>query len=232
MIKQNLSAIKAKIASVCARTGRNPQEITLVAVSKGRSIDSLREVIEAGITDIGENKVQEALHKYNMLHATCNLQRVRWHMLGHLQTNKAKEAVKLFDLIQSVDSLRLAAEINRQSGKLKKIQDILVEVNLSAESSKFGIKPEQAEEVIREMSEFKNLNIKGLMGIAPIVDLPKKTRPYFRMLKKLRGVIHQPPAASRQPLILSMGMSSDFEIAIEEGADMLRLGRAIFGALN
>ena len=96
----------------------------------------------------------------------------------------------------------------------------------------FGIKPEQAEEVIREMSEFKNLNIKGLMGIAPIVDLPKKTRPYFRMLKKLRGVIHQPPAASRQPLILSMGMSSDFEIAIEEGADMLRLGRAIFGALN
>ena len=232
MIKQNLSAIKEKIASVCARTGRNPQEITLVAVSKGRSIDSLREVIEAGITDIGENKVQEALHKYNMLHATCNLQRVRWHMLGHLQTNKAKEAVKLFDLIQSVDSLRLAAEINRQSGKLKKIQDILVEVNLSAESSKFGIKPEQAEEVIREMSEFKNLNIKGLMGIAPIVDLPKKTRPYFRMLKKLRGVIHQPPAASRQPLILSMGMSSDFEIAIEEGADMLRLGRAIFGALN
>ena len=231
MIKQNLSGIKTRIVSACVKTGRNPQEITLVAVSKGRSVDSLREVVEAGISNIGENKVQEALHKYNMLSGVIK-DGLKWHMVGHLQTNKAKEAVKLFDLIQSVDSLRLAAEINRQSGKLKKIQDILVEVNLSAESSKFGIKPEQAEEVIREMSEFKNLNIKGLMGIAPIVDLPKKTRPYFRMLKKLRGVIHQPPAASRQPLILSMGMSSDFEIAIEEGADMLRLGRAIFGALN
>lgn len=229
MIKQNLSGIKTRIASVCSKIGRNPREITVVAVSKGRAIDSLREVIEAGISDIGENKVQEAIKKhYGLRVMGYGLREIKWHMLGHLQTNKAKEAVELFDLIQSVDSLRLAGAINRQSEKLRQIQDILVEVNISAEASKFGIKPEQAEEVIREMSEFKNLNIKGLMGIAPIVDLPEKTRPYFRMLKNLRDAIQHLPAARRQPLILSMGMSSDFEIAIEEGSTMVRLGRAIF----
>lgn len=223
MIKQNLSAIKKRIAAVCAKTGRNPQEIMLVAVSKGRPLQQIKEVIAEGITDIGENRVQEALKKY------YELREIKWHMVGHLQTNKAKEAVKLFDLIQSVDSLRLAAEINRQSEKLKKIQDILVEVNISADASKFGIKPEQAEEVIKEMSEFKNLNIRGLMGIAPIVDNPEKTRPYFRMLRDLKKDVS---TGAGQPLILSMGMSSDFEIAIEEGANMLRLGRIVFEGLN
>ncbi|OGX50598.1 MAG: YggS family pyridoxal phosphate enzyme [Omnitrophica WOR_2 bacterium RIFCSPLOWO2_12_FULL_46_30] len=231
MIKQNLSGIKTRIVSACVKTGRNPQEITLVAVSKGRSVDSLREVVEAGISNIGENKVQEALHKYNMLSGVIK-DGLKWHMVGHLQTNKAKEAVKLFDLIQSVDSLRLAAEINRQSEKVKKIQDILVEVNISADASRFGVKPEQAEEVIKEMSEFKNLNIKGLMGISPVVDDPEKTRPYFRMLKDLQAKICGLRVAGCGLRVLSMGMSSDFEIAIEEGSNMLRLGRIVFEGLN
>lgn len=247
MIKRNLSDIKIRIASVCARAGRNPQEITLVAVSKGRTVRQIKEVIAEGVTDIGENRVQEALLKYDAIpacpagrHTAQDARQVRWHMLGHLQTNKVKEAVKLFDLIQSVDGLRLAVEINRQSEKLKKIQDVLVEVNISADASKFGIKPQQAEGVIKEMAEFKNLNIKGLMGIAPIVDDPEKTRPYFKMLRDLLTKIY--PVRSYRatqekegvcngagaPLILSMGMSNDFEIAIEEGANMLRLGRIVF----
>src|SRR3990167_6956887 len=168
MIKQNLSGIKTSIVSACVKTGRNPQEITLVAVSKGRS----------------------------------------------------------------VDSLRLAAEINRQSEKVKKIQDILVEVNISADASRFGVKPEQAEEVIKEMSEFKNLNIKGLMGISPVVDDPEKTRPYFRMLKDLQAKICGLRVTGCGLRVLSMGMSSDFEIAIEEGSNMLRLGRIVFEGLN
>lgn len=246
VVKQNLSAIKTRIVSACAKAGRSSQEITLVAVSKGRTLEQIKEAIAEGINDIGENRLQEALPKYNAQRITpaCpvgrqNAQPIKWHMLGHLQTNKAKEAVQLFDLIQSVDSLRLAEEINRQSEKLKKIQDILVEVNISADASRFGVKPEQAEEVIKEMSEFKNLNIKGLMGIAPIVDTPEKTRPYFGILKNLRDIIrdsrttnHESRITNHEPLILSMGMSSDFEIAIEEGSNMLRLGRIVFEGLN
>ena len=239
MIKQNLASVQARIIFACAKAGRVPQEITLVAASKGRTVSQIKEVIAEGITDIGENRVQEALLKYDAIHTTPDARRIRWHMLGHLQTNKVEDAVKLFDLIHSVDSLRLAEQINKESGKIHKIQDALLEVNISSEPAKFGIKPEEAIGVIKEIAKFKNLNIKGLMGIAPIVDEPEKTRPYFRMLRDLLARIYELPACrqagectSYELRVLSMGMSSDFEIAIEEGSNMLRLGRIVFEGLN
>lgn len=235
MIRENLTRIRKRIVSACAKAGRNPQEITIVAVSKGRTLEQIKEAITEGITDIGENRVQEALPKYNAQRKTpaCpvgrqNAQPINWHMVGHLQTNKAKEAVKLFDLIQSVDSLRLAEEISSQAAKIGKVQDVLIEIKTSPEATKFGLKPDEAIEAIKQMAECKNINLKGLMTIAPIVDNPEKTRPYFRMLRELRDKINDVRYAICDMQILSMGMTDDFEIAIEEGANMARLGRAIF----
>lgn len=192
-----------------------PAGVTIVAVSKGRSIEEIKEAVAAGITDIGENKVQEALLKYR------ELPTIKWHMVGHLQANKVKDAVKIFDLIQSVDSLHLAQEIDKQALKINKIQDILIEIKTSPEETKFGLKPEEAIPAIKEIAKLKNINIKGLMTIAPIVDDPEKTRPYFRLLRDLRDEINKFQ-------IFSMGMTDDFKIAVEEGATMVRLGRAIF----
>jgi pyridoxal phosphate enzyme (YggS family) len=149
-------------------------------------------------------------------------------MVGHLQTNKVKDAVKIFGLIQSVDSLHLAREIDRQAAKINKIQDILIEVKTSPEATKFGLKPDEAVEVMKEIAELKNISIKGLMTIAPIVDNPGKTRPYFRLLRELRDKINELRTPNSELQTLSMGMTDDFEVAIEEGSNMVRVGRAIF----
>ena len=222
MIKENILRINARILRVCSKIKRNPEEISIVVASKGRSTQEIKEVILAGITDIGENRVQETLFKYQELSV------VKWHMVGHLQTNKVKEAVKIFDLIQSVDSLRLAAEIDKQAAKINKIQDVLIEIKTSTEATKFGLKPDEVIEVIKEISRLKNINIKGLMTIAPLVDNPEKARPYFRMLRELRDELTRDSVLSTPYSVLSMGMSDDFEAAIEEGSNMVRLGRAIF----
>ena len=153
---------------------------------------------------------------------------IRWHMVGHLQTNKVKDAVKIFDLIHSVDSAHLAAEIDKQALKINKIQDILIEIKTSPEVTKSGIKPDEAIEVIKEIDKFKNINIKGLMTIAPLADDPQKARPYFRMLRELMDKINALHVTPNRLHVLSMGMTDDFEIAIEEGSTMVRLGRAIF----
>lgn len=229
MIKENLLKIKERISLICSKINRDPSSVTIVAVSKGRTPEEIRGVIEAGIHDIGENKVQEALIKYSSLQApSFKLQAINWHMVGHLQTNKVKIALKIFDLIHSVDSLDLAVQIDKQAARINKIQDILIEVKTSPEATKFGLKPEETVEVIQEIAKFKNINIKGLMTIAPIVDNPEKTRPYFRMLKELRDKINSLQLIAYSLQLLSMGMTDDFEIAIEEGSDMVRLGRAIF----
>ena len=235
MIRENISKIKERISSICSRINCDSNSITIVAVSKGRTIQQIREAIEAGITDIGENRVQEAVLKYNdMRYAICDKQ-IKWHMVGHLQTNKVKDAARIFDLIQSVDSLRLAEEINKQARQINKIQDILVEVKVSPEATKFGFEPEEVIKATKEISQFKNLNIKGLMTIASMVDNPEKTRSYFKKLRELReqinalSTIDYPLPDGRQGLsTLSMGMTDDFEAAIEEGSNMIRLGRAIF----
>lgn len=222
MIRENLSALRDRIWRVCGRTARKPEEITFVAVSKNRSADQIKEVIASGIADIGENRVQEAVLKYNSL----AFSRLRWHMIGHLQSNKAKEAVGIFDLIHSLDSLGLAIEIDKQAGKINKIQDVLVEVNVSKESSKFGLKPEETSAFIENIRNLKNIRVKGLMTIAPLSGDPENARPFFSALRELKNKIN---IAAAQPLtVLSMGMTDDFEVAIEEGSTMVRIGRAVF----
>lgn len=232
MIRKNISRVREKISLACVKAGRAPKEISIIAVSKGRTAGQIEEAIAQGITDIGENKVQEALAKYSVIRpsgSVAGAQRIKWHMVGCLQTNKAKDAVSIFDLIHSLDSRRLALEISRQAQKIGKVQDVLVEIKTSPEETKAGFSPQEALEAIRQISELKNINIKGLMTIAPAVDNPEKTRPHFRALKELKDKINQ--LTAHKLTVLSMGMSDDFQIAIEEGATMVRLGRAIFEGL-
>ncbi|MCM8780642.1 MAG: YggS family pyridoxal phosphate-dependent enzyme [Candidatus Omnitrophica bacterium] len=229
MVKENLLKVHQRILEVCSKINRDPRQITIVAISKGRTTDQIIEAINAGITDIGENRVKEATVKYNLLKVTPYIQKIKWHMVGHLQTNKVKEAVRIFDLIHSVDSLHLAQEIDKQAARINKIQDILFEVKTSSEETKFGLKPNEITELLREASKLKNISIKGLMTIAPLVYNPEQARPYFRMLREIRDDINLMRISNCDLSVLSMGMTNDFEIAIEEGATMIRLGRAIFG---
>ena len=193
MIQENTLRLKQRINSACRSANRDPGSIITVAVSKTRSAAQLREVIEAGITDIGENRIQEAIQKYQELaNFTFQAQRTRWHLVGHLQTNKVKKAVGIFDLIQSVDSIHLASEIDRQAAKINKVQDVLVQIKTSPEVTKFGVNPKEAAGTIKEMVKFKSININGLMTIAPMVDNPEKARPYFALLRKLLESICSP----------------------------------------
>jgi pyridoxal phosphate enzyme (YggS family) len=228
MIKDNVLKIKERIAIICTKIKQDPGLIAIVAVSKGRTVEQIKEVIEAGITDIGENRVQQTVLKYNDMRYAISDKQIKWHMVGHLQTNKVKDAVRIFDLIQSIDSIHLASEMDKQAAKINKIQDILLEVKTSGEATKSGFKPQEVIEATKGISQFKNLNIKGLMTIAPIVDNPQNSRPYFRILRELRDKINDMRFAISDMQILSMGMTDDFEVAIEEGSTMVRIGRAIF----
>jgi len=227
MIKDNIGKVKERIVSLCAKAGRNPEDITIVAISKGRPVEAIKESVEAGIRDIGENRVQEALLKYYAV-KEMNIGAVRWHMVGHLQTNKVKDAVAIFDLIHSVDTLHLAREINKQAGKINKIQDLLVEIKTSPEESKTGMTARAAVSVINEIVKLNNIRIKGLMTIAPAVDDAEKARVYFKELREFRDKINSFHLESCDMCFLSMGMTDDYEVAIEEGSNMVRLGRVIF----
>lgn len=220
-----LTEVRRRIERACVKTNRSAEGITIVAVTKAMSSEAISEAASFGLFDIGENKVKEAAVKYNKL--SDELKGLKWHMIGHLQTNKVKEALRIFNLIQSVDSLRLACEIDKEAAKINKVQDILVEINVSGEKAKFGLSPLESGSVIEEMSQLKNINVKGLMVIAPVAVNPEDSRSYFRQLKQLSESIRW-PALNRIP-VLSMGMSGDFEVAVEEGANMIRLGRALFG---
>ncbi len=217
-IEENIARVQERIDQACRRCGRAPHEVRLLAVTKNQPVEVLSAVVRAGLRDIAENKVQEALLKKSRV--SVDTSGVRWHMIGHLQTNKAKDAVRLFDLIHSVDSLRLAQEIDKQAARTGKVQDILLEVHLSAEESKYGIPPEQLEAVFPDICALPALRVCGLMGMAPVVNDPEQARPYFRRLRELRDRLKLPE--------LSMGMSDDFEAAVEEGATMVRIGRALF----
>jgi hypothetical protein len=233
MVKQNLSFCLEKINAAAQKCGRDPRTIVWVAVTKGVALPHIQEAIENGVAHIGENRVQEALLKYGGLQEYAKGKGVKlfWHMVGHLQSNKAKDAVKIFDLIHSVDSVVLAAEIDRQALKIGKIQDILLQVNVSREATKFGFSVESVTGAFCELAALKNISIKGLMTIAPEVDDPEAVRPVFRKLKELsREVfVHRPSSIVHRP-ILSMGMTDDFQVAVEEGADLVRIGRGIFEA--
>lgn len=228
MIKDNILKIKGRVKSVCSKINIDPNSIIIVCVSKNRTVEQIKEVISSGLTNIGENRVQEALLKFNDLRLVRGDKPICRHLVGHLQTNKAKEAVGIFDLIHSVDSRHLAEEINKQAARINKVQEILVEVKTSPEAAKSGIKPEKTVEFVQEISRLTNIRVIGLMTIAPLVDDPQNSRPYFRALRELRDRINERSALSCQLSALSMGMTDDFEIAIEEGSNMIRLGRAIF----
>ena len=224
IIKNNLRIINEKIKKAALKANRNPEEIKLVAVTKTVSIERIKEAISAGVKIIGENKVHEAKEKYHILTAD-----IKWHLVGHLQTNKAKYAVEIFDLIHSVDSIKLAKEIDRRSLQFGKITNVLIEVNVSAEETKYGIKPEEVESFLKDISQFPRIWVRGLMTIAPMVKDKEETRPYFKKLRELSKEIKSKNMKNVKMDYLSMGMTEDFEVAIEEGANMVRVGRGIFG---
>ena len=217
-IKQNIENVRKRIDEAAKRAGRNASEITLVAVTKTASLKQVKEAVEAGIIDFGENRVQVAKEKVKYFSDISN---INWHMIGHLQTNKVKDAVKIFKVIHSVDSIKLAKEINKEAGKLNFTIPVFIEVNVSGEQSKFGIKPEEIHKLREIIDDLEYVKVKGLMTMAPFFSDPQMSRPYFKRLFQL--------AEEEGLKELSMGMSDDFDVAIEEGATIIRVGRAIFG---
>jgi hypothetical protein len=222
-LADNLTSLRQRIAATCARAGRDPAGVTLLAVSKGMPPDAVREAAGLGLGLFGESKVQEAKAKIPLCPG-----RLRWQMIGHLQSNKCRDAVHCFEMIQSVDSLALAEEINKWADKQAKTMPVLLEVNLAGESSKFGFRPETLLAGLDAINALPKIEIHGLMTMAPWSPEPEKARPIFRQLRELKDRCEDKLGA---PLPhLSMGMSGDFEVAIEEGATIVRLGTALFGA--
>ena len=225
MLKDNYEAVKNNIEQACMRSNRDLSEVTLIAVSKTKPVPMLQEIYDAGARDFGENKVQELCQKYEELP-----QDIRWHMIGHLQRNKVKQVVGKAALIHSVDSYRLAQEISLQAQKQNITVPILSEVNIAKEESKFGIAKEDTIQLVEEIAELPNLTIQGLMTIAPFVDDPEDNRLYFREIKQLSVDIKNKNIDNVTMDVLSMGMTNDYEVAIEEGATIVRVGTGIFGA--
>jgi len=219
VVAKNLARVRERIAAAAERAGRDAASVTLVAVTKTLDVSMVREAAACGITDVGENYVQEAEAKWLEIGDA-----VRWHFIGHLQRNKVKAAVRWSSMIQSVDSLELAKEISRRAMQIGKVQDVLVEVKISPEATKFGIEPEEAVPFATRIAELEGLRVLGFMGMAPFLPDPEGTRPLFAQLRELWEKL---PREQRR--YLSMGMTADFEVAIEEGANMVRIGTAIFG---
>ncbi|MDI1472361.1 YggS family pyridoxal phosphate-dependent enzyme [Thermodesulfovibrio sp. 1176] len=222
MLSQRISSIFKKITYAALRAGRNPEEIKLIAVSKSQSIDKIIEAADLGLRIFGESRVQEAKDKIEKIKDF----NIEWHMIGHLQTNKVKDAVRLFEVIHSLDSEKLAVSINKEAEKINKIQRVLIQIKLSQEESKYGIEEDEVEKLIEKCKNLNNIKIEGLMTIPPYFDNPNNVRPYFSKLRQIRDFL-----SNKYPFIkeLSMGMSHDFEVAIEEGATMVRIGTALFG---
>jgi len=223
-IAGNLEKVRQGIGRAAALAGRTPAEIELVAVTKTVSVARIEEAVEAGITVVGENRVQELVEKYNSIGS-----RVRWHLIGHLQTNKVKYVVDKVSLIHSLDRLSLAEEISRQATKVGTVVNCLVQVNVAEEESKFGLPVSNIEPFVREVSTIPGLRVQGLMTIGPFTDDPEEVRPVFRELRRIFEQMKQARIAGVEMRYLSMGMSGDYQVAIEEGANIVRVGSAIFG---
>jgi len=261
-IATDLALVRQRIAAACQRSGRDPSSVTLVGVTKGVPPEAIRQALALGLTDVGENRVQEARQKYQAFYAGGEGSRVkgeqrftlhpppftlhplRWHMIGHLQRNKAKDAVELFEVIHSVDSVGLVEELERHAaqqgqgsrvkgeGKSANPLDVFIQVNVSGEPAKFGCTPDHVMALAGQAAQLPHLRLRGLMTIAPFVDDPELTRPVFRQLRQLRDGLVSTLDPSPLTLQLSMGMSGDFEVAIEEGADLVRIGTALFGGVG
>ncbi len=227
MLKNNLAQVQNNIIEACKRVGRESDEVTLIAVSKTKPVGMLQEIYDAGVRTFGENKVQEMMDKEAVMP-----QDIKWHMIGHLQRNKVKYLMGKTALIHSVDSIRLAEEISSQSVKNQVETNILIEVNIAEEESKFGISKEEVIQLVTDISKLPNIHIKGLMTIAPFVDDPEDNRKYFKEIKQLSVDIKNKNIDNVSMEILSMGMTGDYMVAIEEGATMVRVGTGIFGERN
>ena len=224
-IAENINDIRAKINAACERAGRNPEEVLLLAVSKTVDVPRIKKAVECGLDRLGENRVQEVMEKYEPMGPD-----VRWHIIGHLQTNKVKYIIDKAELIHSVESLKLAEEIDKQAKKHDRVMDILVEINMAKEESKFGILPEDAPAFVEELSKLDNIRVRGLMTVAPFVENGEENRVYFRNMKQLLVDINAKKINNINMDVLSMGMTGDFVTAVEEGATIVRVGTGIFGA--
>lgn len=225
MIKENLEEVREKIRQACQRSGRREEDVTLISVSKTKPVEMLREAYEAGSRDFGENRVQEIMEKYGQMPED-----VRWHMIGHLQKNKVRQVIDKAVLIHSVDTVELAEQIEKDAAKRDLIVDILLEVNVAEEESKFGFRTEEVEAAVMKIKEFPHVHIKGLMTIAPFVSNSEDNREVFKKLYQLYVDIRSKNIDNINMSVLSMGMTGDYEVAVEEGATMIRVGTGIFGA--
>ena len=222
--KANIEKIRAIIAAAASRAGRKASDVRLMAVTKTVDDERIMEAIGAGVDIIGENYVQEAKRKIEKMGRS-----IEWHMIGYLQSNKAKYAVKLFDMIHSVDRAELARELNKRAAAQGSAMKILIEINVSGEKTKSGVPCDAALQLVRDISHLENLSVRGLMTMAPWFDDPEQARPYFASLRKLRDTINAEKIERVEMRELSMGMSGDYEVAVEEGATIVRIGRSIFG---
>ena len=227
MLAENLKDVENKIIEACKRANRNRDEVTLIAVSKTKPLSDIEALISIGVEDFGENKVQELCDKYENVSKP-----VKFHQIGHLQTNKVKYVVDKAALIHSVDSIRLAKEIQKEAAKKDIIAQVLIEVNIAREESKFGLMAEEVIPFLEEIKDYDHIHVNGLMTIAPFVDNPEDNRKYFRELKQLSLDITCKNIDNIDMNVLSMGMTNDYRVAIEEGATMVRVGTAIFGHRN
>ena len=224
MMAENVAYIQSKIAAAAQKSGRSPSDVKLIGVTKTIDIERMRALLNLGVKSLGENKPQELVEKYNILGSEPE-----WHLIGHLQTNKVKLVIDKVSMIHSLDSLRLANEINRRSADINRKTNVLVEINIASEPSKHGIAPDETSEFVRQLVEMKHLNVCGLMCIAPYVDEPEKNRIYFVKMRQIFIDIKSKYVHNKDILDLSMGMTNDYEIAVEEGATMVRIGTGIFG---
>ena len=215
MINKNLEIVRQNIEVAARKAGRNPKDTRFICVTKEANSSQIMDALSQGVSELGENRVKDAVLKHQAIS-----DKATWHLIGHLQTNKVKDALRMFALIHSVDSLKLAQYIDKEAKKIGKVQEVLIEVNVSGEKAKFGISPDGLGKMLESIKDLSNIKAKGLMTMTPLTDNAQKSRPHFKSLKELRD---------RYSLEeLSMGMTQDYEVAVEEGATMVRVGRAIF----
>ena len=223
-LKDQIAHVKQDVEKVCEKMNKPMGYVTLLGVTKTYEVDVINASIDYGITDIAENKVQEIIRKYDDVKKG-----VKWHLIGHLQTNKVKYIIDKVDLIHSVDSLKLAEEINSRASKIGKIQDVLIQINIADETQKYGISPDALDDLLEQLSELANIRVVGLMNIAPLVENPESLRMDFKAMAALYERLKHCVYANVDARVLSMGMSNDYDIAIEEGSNMVRIGTKIYG---
>lgn len=224
MIADNIKIVENDIKNTCGKANRDPKDITLIAVTKTIGADRINEALETGVKNIGENKVQEIMEKYDKIEYAPN-----WHLIGHLQTNKVKYIIDKVNLIHSLDSLKLAKEIDKRARNTNRIMDVLIQINIADEDTKFGLSYSELDDFIKEIAEYENIRVQGLMAIVPYVINPEEVRPYFRKMKAIFDGLKNSSYENINMKYLSMGMTNDYQVAIEEGSNMVRIGTGIFG---